>query len=50
MKVVAPGTGRDVERETKLLVRNRLGIRLGVSFGWDEASSGLLFGHTGRAG
>lgn len=43
MKVVAPGTGRDVERETKLLVRNRLGISLGVSIGWDEASPGLLF-------
>lgn len=38
-KVVAPGTGRDVEREPNLLVRNRLGI----SIGWEEASSGLLF-------
>lgn len=44
MKVVVPGMGsRDVERETKLLVRNRLGVGLGVSFGLDEASSGLLF-------
>lgn len=30
------------DTESKLLVRNRLGIGLGVSFGWDDGKPSLL--------